>query len=51
MTQFSAGGFAATSLLLGRATRAWQEYGKLTSGLRDMLDAVGVAGTSLKRPR
>ena len=41
MTQFSAGGFAATSLFgAGKGYVGSQEYGKLTSGLRDTPDAV-----------
>jgi ATP-dependent Clp protease ATP-binding subunit ClpA len=41
MTQFSAGGFAATSLFgAGKGYVGSQEYGKLTAGLRDTPDAV-----------
>ena len=41
MTQFSAGGFAATSMFgAGKGYVGSQEYGKLTGGLRDTPDAV-----------
>jgi ATP-dependent Clp protease ATP-binding subunit ClpA len=41
MTQFSAGGFAATSLFgAGKGYVGSQEYGKLTAGLRDTPDSV-----------
>lgn len=41
MTQFSAGGFAATSLFgASKGYIGSQEYGKLTGGLRDVPDAV-----------
>jgi ATP-dependent Clp protease ATP-binding subunit ClpE len=41
MTQFSAGGFAATSLFgASKGYVGSQEYGKLTGGLRDVPDAV-----------
>jgi ATP-dependent Clp protease ATP-binding subunit ClpA len=41
MTQFSAGGFGATSLFgAGKGYVGSQEYGKLTQGLRDTPDAV-----------
>jgi hypothetical protein len=41
MTQFSAGGYAATSMFgAGKGYVGSQEYGKLTGGLRDTPDAV-----------